>query len=115
MRDSVKCRRLMEGKWYRERWGDRYQLSGDQNKKQRFENDRLDIASWFRRRRERASTATTSWWTTRTASIAPSRMRSGPSRSNGGVVIQQRLHQADRTGTCSVWAATSCCVVRPSS
>jgi hypothetical protein len=39
-RDSVKCRRLIECEWYQERWGDRYQLAGDQNQKQRFENDR---------------------------------------------------------------------------
>ena len=36
-RDSVKCRRLIESDWYRERWGDRYQLSDDQNQKNRFE------------------------------------------------------------------------------
>src|ERR1022692_2823854 len=39
-RDSVKCRRLIESDWYQERWGDRYQLSGDQNQKNRFENTR---------------------------------------------------------------------------
>jgi hypothetical protein len=37
-RDSVRCRRLVESDWYRERWGHRYQLSGDQNQKNRFEN-----------------------------------------------------------------------------
>jgi len=39
-RDSVKCRRLIESPWYQERWGDHYQLSEDQNQKNRFENDR---------------------------------------------------------------------------
>jgi hypothetical protein len=39
-RDSVKCRHLIESDWYQQRWGDRYQLAGDQNQKQRFENDR---------------------------------------------------------------------------
>src|SRR6266568_5860674 len=39
-RDSVRCRRLIESGWYQQRWGDRYQLAGDQNQKQRFENDR---------------------------------------------------------------------------
>jgi hypothetical protein len=33
IRDSVKCRRLLESGWYRERWGDRFELSGDQNQK----------------------------------------------------------------------------------
>src|SRR5579863_1665607 len=36
-RDSVKCRRLVESPWYQERWGDRFQLAGDQNQKNRFE------------------------------------------------------------------------------
>ena len=40
VRDSVKCRRLIESEWYQRRWGDRYQLAGDQNEKHRFENDR---------------------------------------------------------------------------
>jgi hypothetical protein len=35
-RDSVKCRRLIESDWYQQRWGDRYQLSGDQNQKQLY-------------------------------------------------------------------------------
>ena len=40
VRDSLKCRRLIESDWYQERWGSRYQLRADQNQKQRFENDR---------------------------------------------------------------------------
>jgi hypothetical protein len=38
IRDSVKCRRLIESPWYRERWGDRFELASDQNQKNRFEN-----------------------------------------------------------------------------
>src|ERR1041385_318227 len=38
IRDSLKCRRLIESDWYQERWGARYQLTGDQNQKSRFEN-----------------------------------------------------------------------------
>jgi predicted phage terminase large subunit-like protein len=40
VRDSVKCRRLLESPWYRQRWGDRFELTSDQNEKSRFENDR---------------------------------------------------------------------------
>lgn len=40
LRDSVKCRRLIESPWYKERWGDRFKLTGDQNTKTRFDNDR---------------------------------------------------------------------------
>lgn len=38
VRDSVKCRRLLESPWYRRNWGDRYRLTSDQNTKGRFEN-----------------------------------------------------------------------------
>jgi predicted phage terminase large subunit-like protein len=40
IRDSLKCRRLVESPWYQARWGDRFQLTGDQNAKQRFENNK---------------------------------------------------------------------------
>jgi predicted phage terminase large subunit-like protein len=39
-RDSVNCRKVIESKWYQDRWGDRFQLSGDQNTKSRFTNDK---------------------------------------------------------------------------
>lgn len=38
LRDSVKSRRLIESPWYQERWGHRFNLTGDQNTKIRFEN-----------------------------------------------------------------------------
>jgi predicted phage terminase large subunit-like protein len=40
IRDSVKCRRLVESPWYQARWGDRFALTSDQNTKGRFDNDR---------------------------------------------------------------------------
>ena len=40
LRDSVKCRRLIESTWYQERWGDRFSLNSDQNTKSRFSNDK---------------------------------------------------------------------------
>ena len=39
MRDSVKCRRLIESPWYQSLWGERFHLVGDQNTKGRFTND----------------------------------------------------------------------------
>ena len=39
LRDSVKCRRLIESTWYQERWGDRFDLNSDQNTKSRFSNN----------------------------------------------------------------------------
>lgn len=40
IRDSVKCRRLIQSPWYQRNWGDRYKLTGDQNAKERYENDK---------------------------------------------------------------------------
>lgn len=39
LRDSVKCRRLIESPWYQSLWGDRFHLTGDQNTKTRFDNN----------------------------------------------------------------------------
>ena len=38
-RDSLRMRRLIESPWYVQRWGDKFQLLGDQNAKQRYENN----------------------------------------------------------------------------
>lgn len=38
-RDSRKSRLLMTSPWYQEMWGDRFNFTGDQNAKQRYEND----------------------------------------------------------------------------
>lgn len=40
IRDSIKMRRLIESPWYQARWGSVFQLSGDQNQKIKFENDK---------------------------------------------------------------------------
>ena len=115
LRDSVKCRRLIESKWYQQRWGSRYQLTTDQNTKSRFANDKggerlitsigagvtgeggnciiiddpnaaNDISS------EATMESTIEWWTT-----------TMPSRPNdpetcAWIVIQQRLAENDLTG-----------------
>ncbi len=39
IRDSLKCRRIIQSSWYQELFGDSFQLTGDQNQKVRFEND----------------------------------------------------------------------------
>lgn len=38
IRDSLKCRRMIESAWYQRFWGDKFQLTGDQNQKRKFEN-----------------------------------------------------------------------------
>ena len=40
VRDSVKCRRLIDSPWYKAHFGETFALTGDQNQKQRFENDK---------------------------------------------------------------------------
>ena len=40
LRDSVKCRRLIESGWYQKMFGDRFKLTSDQNTKSRFSNDK---------------------------------------------------------------------------
>jgi len=40
IRDNMKARRLIQSPWYQERWGHMFAMSGDQNAKQRFENDK---------------------------------------------------------------------------
>src|SRR5580704_19108782 len=40
IRDSVKCRTLIESPWYRSRWGHIFSLTSDQNAKTRFDNNR---------------------------------------------------------------------------
>lgn len=43
VRDSVKCRRLISSPWYQDHFGDKFVLTGDQNQKQRFENDKTGM------------------------------------------------------------------------
>ena len=38
IRDGLRMRRLITSEWYQKRWGDRVQLTGDQNAKTKYEN-----------------------------------------------------------------------------
>lgn len=40
VRDSVKCRRLIESQWYQNYWDKSFRLTSDQNEKTRFENSK---------------------------------------------------------------------------
>jgi len=40
IRDSVRCRKLITSKWYRNRWGDKVVLKRDQNEKTLFTNEK---------------------------------------------------------------------------
>ena len=41
IRDNMRCRRIIESKWFQERYGNVFNLRDDQNAKIKFENDRL--------------------------------------------------------------------------
>jgi len=43
IRDSVKCRRLIDSDWYQQLFGDVFDLTTDQNQKQRFENNKTGM------------------------------------------------------------------------
>ncbi|HEY4722814.1 MAG TPA: hypothetical protein VII92_13255, partial [Anaerolineae bacterium] len=40
VRDSLKCRRLIQSPWYQGQWAHVFKMTGDQNVKGNFENDR---------------------------------------------------------------------------
>lgn len=43
VRDSVKCRSLIQSQWFQQRWGNRFQLLSDQNLKTAFANDKTGV------------------------------------------------------------------------
>lgn len=115
IRDSVKCRRLIESPWYQERWGDHYALTGDQNTKGRFENDRSgyrlstsvggaatgeggdrvvcdDPHNVQEAESDSVRKGTTDWW-----DVVMSTRVNDP-RSAAKVVVMQRCHQRDLSG-----------------
>jgi hypothetical protein len=114
IRDSLKCRRLIESDWYQERWGTRYQLSYDQNQKNRFENTATGyrvVVPVFSGTGERGAyvvvddphsvdqaesdiqrRSSIEWWN---GSMAT---RLNDLATGHKIVIQQRLHEADLTG-----------------
>jgi predicted phage terminase large subunit-like protein len=115
LRDSVKCRRLIDSPWYRERWGDRFKLTGDQNTKSRFDNtaggSRLSTSVGSALTGEGGSIivvddpnaaqeafseatieSTIEWWDSALST------RLNDPKTGAFVVIQQRLSEEDLTG-----------------
>ena len=114
VRDSVKCRRLIESDWYQQRWGDRYQMVEDQNQKHRFENDRTgyrvvvpmsggtgergdivvvdDPHSVEQAESDAARIGAIDWWNGTMST------RLNDPNTGHKIVVQQRLHEADLTG-----------------
>ena len=115
LRDSVKCRRLIESPWYQALWGDRFKLTSDQNTKTRFDNDRngsrlstsvgsaltgeggsiivVDDPNAAQEAFSEATIATTiDWWDSALST------RLNDPKTGAFVVIQQRLSEEDLTG-----------------
>jgi predicted phage terminase large subunit-like protein len=115
IRDSVKCRRLIESPWYRARWGHVFVLTGDQNAKTRFDNNRsgyrlstsvggavtgeggdrivcddphnvADVAS------DAMRNSAIEWW-----DVAMSTRVNDP-KTSAMVIVMQRCHQRDLSG-----------------
>jgi predicted phage terminase large subunit-like protein len=115
LRDSVKCRRLIESPWYRSLWGDRFKLTSDQNTKGRFDNDKngsrlstsvgsaltgeggsiivVDDPNAAQEAFSEATIASTiEWWDGALST------RLNDPKTGAFVVIQQRLSEEDLTG-----------------
>lgn len=114
IRDSVKTRRLITSSWYQERWGGLYRLTGDQNEKRRYENDKnghrisigvgtgtgdggdvlvLDDAISADQAESDAYRESANDWIDATFST-----RGNDPRTVARVIVMQRLHEADPTG-----------------
>jgi len=114
LRDSVKCRRLIESPWYQANWGDRFSLTGDVNTKNIFENNfkgvrqitsvdagttgfggDIIVADDPNAANELSDVnleSTIEWWTGTMST------RLNNPKKGAFVVIQQRLHERDMTG-----------------
>jgi predicted phage terminase large subunit-like protein len=115
LRHSVSCRNLIESEWYKKRWGDRFELTSDQNTKSAFTNskggERLitsvgagitglggsiiladDPNSAGEAFSEAAIQSTIDWWS-QSMSTRLNDMATG-----AYVIIQQRLAEDDLTG-----------------
>ena len=115
IRDSTKCRRLIESPWYRRFWEDRFALTTDQNTKSRFDNDRSgyriatsvggaatgeggdrivcdDPHNVQEAESDSIRNGTTSWY-----DVVMSTRVNDP-RTAAKVVVMQRCHQRDLSG-----------------
>lgn len=115
VRDAVKSRRIIQSPWYQERFGDVFNLAGDQNVKSRYENDKtghriavsvggaatgeggdIIIADDPLKAQDAKSdpirVEANEWWD-KTMST-----RGNDPRRTAKIVIMQRLHDDDLTG-----------------
>lgn len=114
-RDSLKCRRLIQSPWYQSRWGSVFSLTGDQNEKTRFENnktgyrlatgvggagtgeggDRIVVDDPIKAKdadSEAIRASVNTWWDETMST------RGNDPKMVAKVIIMQRLHAQDLTG-----------------
>lgn len=115
VRDSLKCRRLIESPWFQQRWGKVFALTSDQNAKTRFENDHtgyriatsvggsatgeggdfiiVDDPHSAQEALSEAKRETALIWWDETMST-----RLNDQKTGSRVIVMQRLHQQDLAG-----------------
>jgi len=114
-RDSVKCRRLIESDWFRERWGDIVELADDQNQKRRYETTKQgyrtiasvggsvtgeggdflivdDPHNVVEGESESVRRSTVEWWKEAVST------RLNDAKTGVKIIIQQRVHEEDLAG-----------------
>lgn len=115
IRDSVKCRRLIESPWYQRLFGNVFSLTSDQNTKGRFDNNRSgyrlstsvggavtgeggdrivcdDAHNVQEAESDSVRKGTLDWW-----DLVMSTRVNDP-KTSGKVVVMQRCHQQDLSG-----------------
>lgn len=115
IRDSLKCRRLIESPWYRRNWGHVFQMAGDQNAKGRFENDKTgyrlatsvggtatgeggdyvvcdDPHSVLEAESDAVRAGTITWWDETMST------RGNDPKTVARVIVMQRVHEHDLAG-----------------
>jgi predicted phage terminase large subunit-like protein len=114
VRDSRRCRALIQSRWYQARWGHLFAIVGDQDTKIRFENDHMgyriassvdgqntgegagilvfDDLNNARDMSEVVLQSTLDFW----SNVMPTRMNDFKTSSR--IVVQQRTHEMDISG-----------------
>ena len=115
VRDAVESRRLITSTWYQMRWGDKFKLTDDQNRKARYENDHRghriavgvgggatgeggdriivdDPMKALDQHSDAIRTEANAWWDGTMST------RANNPETAGRVIIMQRLHERDLTG-----------------
>ena len=115
IRDSLKCRRLIESRWFQDQWSGAFALTGDQNAKLKFDNDKRgyriatsvggaatgeggdavvcdDPHNVQERESDPIRESTLSWWD----QVMSTRLNDPKLGSK--VVVMQRVHEKDLSG-----------------